>query len=118
MNLEDRLRRALRREDPGEDFADRVLARLGEPMRPAAYSAPATRDVRRWALAASVVLALAAAFVGREAWLSHTQRIEAERILARNAAASRDLAVALELTSRELESVHRHLNRTPEETGS
>jgi len=33
-NLEDELRRALRREEPPADFADRVLARLNQPAAP------------------------------------------------------------------------------------
>ena len=111
MNLEDRLRRALRREEPAEDFAERVLARLERP-------APSARS-SRWALAASVLLAFAvAALVGRNAWLTHTHRLETEQFQARNEAASRQLAYALDLTSRELESVHQHLKPRIEETGS
>jgi len=104
MNLDSRLRQALRRVEPGEDFADRVLAQLDRPAPPERRTAP------RWALAASVVLAIGlAALVGREAWRSHTQQLESARLQARAEVVSRQLAFALDLTSRELQSVHRHL---------
>jgi hypothetical protein len=101
MSLEQSLRHTLRRVEPETDMAAAVLARL---------AAPAPRSWRRmphWALAASVVLA-----VGAGVFVQH------ERTQVRTEAASRQLAYALELTSRELENVHRHLYRTIEETGS
>ena len=118
MNLEDRLRRTLRRVEPGDGFADRVLARVDVAQMPATPPRMA-RPPRRWALAASLVLAMAvSALVGREAWQAHTHRLANEQLQARQQAATRQLAFALDLTSRELESVHRHLNRQTEETGS
>jgi hypothetical protein len=113
MNLEDRLRRALRRMEPDEDFAARVLFRLDD------VAPRAERPVRRWALAASVVLALAVAtLAGVGSWEAHTQRVDTRQLQARQQAAGRELAFALDLTSRELERVRRHLNRQTEETGS
>jgi hypothetical protein len=98
MNLEDRLRHRLRRVDPEPDFAARVLARL---------DAPARSSMSRWALAASLVLAIGAGAI-----------VQHERSQGRAAAAGRDLAVALELTSRQLEHVHQRLHPRIEETGS
>jgi hypothetical protein len=101
MSIEDQLRRALARVEPDTDIETAVLARLG---------APAPRRARPqwpWALAASVVAAIGLAlFVGQQ------------RDRARAEVASRQLAYALELTSRELESIHQRVNRTIEETGS
>ena len=120
MNLEDRLRRALRRVEPDDDFAARVLGRLDRaPAAPPRRSVASAHRTPRWALAASVVLALGiAALLGRHTWLQHADRLEAAQLQARNEAVSRQLAYALDLTSRELESMHRHLERKTEETGS
>lgn len=101
MSLEERLKRHLRPVDPGAEFADRVLQRLAasKPLAPAPrHAAP------RWALAASVLLAVGAGV------LIHQQR-EHER----GAAAARQLALALEVTSRELETLHQHLDRQRQE---
>src|SRR5438552_392514 len=112
MSLEDRLRRAFRRVEPGEDFAERVMAKLDAQARSGGIN-------RRWAIAAGLVLALAIGFTAaRGAWVARTQRLEAQRFEARNEAARQQLAWALDLTSRELEHVHRHLNRNTEESGS
>ena len=117
MNLEDRLRQTFRRVEPDGDFAERVLSRLD--AQPSSLQSPVANPQRRWALAASLLLALAlAALGGREAWQAHSHRLATEQLQARQQAASRQLAFALELTSRELESVHRHLNRQTEESGT
>jgi hypothetical protein len=100
MELEDRLRRALRRVEPGEDFAARVLARLDAPP-------PRVRRPQRWAIAASVLLLAGAGAV-----------VQHQRAQARHEAAGRQLAYALALTSRELQSVHQHLAPLPKETGT
>jgi hypothetical protein len=103
MSLEERLRKHLRPVDPGAEFADRVLQRLAasKPLAPA----PGLRHAApRWALAATVLLAVGAGA------LIHQQR-EHDR----GAAAARQLALALEVTSRELETLHQHLDRQRQE---
>lgn len=112
MELEDRLRRGFRPVDPGDDFADRVLARLDADADAAAR--PTTRRSRapwhRWALAASLLLAVA---LGTDAWRDHLHRERGAR------EASRQLAQALDITTRQLENVHRRLDQdTRKETGS
>ena len=102
MSLEDRLRHALRRTEPGEDFTAGVLARLD-----ARAATPSPRLARHWALAACLVVAIGAGLF-----------VQHERTRAQTEAASRQLAYALELTSRELEHVHQHLERKTEEKGS
>jgi hypothetical protein len=111
MDLEERLRRTLRPVDPGDAFAERVLARLdaarashGPVSQPRGPLAPV-------ALAASVVLALA---VGAALW--RDREVRHERAAQE---AGLQLARALDITSRRLEQVHRWLDQdTRKETGS
>jgi hypothetical protein len=100
MSLETRLRHTLRRVEPDHDLSAAVLARLEPPPR-------RWQQLPRWALAASLVLA-----IGAGVFVQH------ERSRLRGETAGRQLAYALEVTSRELENVHQHLHRTLEETGS
>jgi hypothetical protein len=105
MSLEERLKKHLQPVDPGADFADRVLQRLSASPGASKTLAPAPRRAApRWALAASVLLAVGAGV------LIHQQR-EHDR----GAAAAQQLALALEVTSRELETLHQHLDRQRQE---
>jgi hypothetical protein len=104
MSLEQRLKQALRRTEPDEDFAARVLARLDAAP---AVEARRSSSTRHWALAACLVVAVGAGLF-----------VQQERARERTETASRQLAYALELTSRELEHVHKHLERKTEEKGS
>jgi hypothetical protein len=117
MDLEDRLRRALRPVEPGDGFVDRVIARI-DATPPAPVPAP-HRPWQRWALAASVLLAVA---IGADVRRNHRieqQQLAQAQLQAREQAAGRQLAWALEITSRQLESVHRRLDQdTRKETGS
>ena len=88
--FDDELHRALRREQPSEGFADRVIARLGPPV-----DVPA--KVRRWsasrltAVAATVLLtALAGWFYAERQQESEIQRVR------------REVEVALRITSDKL----------------
>ena len=76
MNLEQELRRALRRESPPAGFADRVAARIAgtaaHPVQP-----PAKRHTRRgiWmALAASLAVAVSSGWMYEQ----HRTRVESE----------------------------------------
>lgn len=104
MSLERRLQQALRPKAPDEDFAARVLARLD-----AAPAAETRRSgsIFHWALAACLVVAVGAGLF-----------VQQERTRVRAETASRQLAYALEITSRELEHVHQRLERKIEEKGS
>jgi hypothetical protein len=96
MNLEDDLRRALRREDAPPDFANRVIARVeqGEKKAPATvHQMQATRrmaavwhmPIMRWAAAAAMLTAVAgggARYYEYQQNLAETKRIEAEFRLA------------------------------------
>ncbi len=106
MSLEPRLRSALRRVEPDTDLAAAVLARLDAPAAIATRVAP-RGGVGRWAIAASLLLAIGAGF-----------GVQQYRLQAREEAAGRQLAHALELTSRELENVHRRLESKTLERGS
>lgn len=108
MTLEDRLKDQLRPVDPGEDFTARVLARVAAEKpaatAPVAGLPPALRRLSaapRWALAASVLLAVGAGVLLH----GHLQR-------ERSASSARQLALALELTSHQLQHLHQRLDRT------
>ena len=101
MNLEHRLRRALGPVPPSPDFSDAVLARIGRD------AAPLRRAVPRWALAASVLVGIAAGYFA----------FDQQRTL-RGEQAAHQLAYALELTSRELETVQARVNRHFQEKGT
>ena len=103
MTPEDRLRQALRRVEP-DDLVAGVLARLESPS--GAVVVPRW-PAARWALAASVLVVIATGLL-----------IQQQRSHTRTEAASRQLAYALEVTSRELQHVHQYLHPPIEETGS
>ena len=103
--LEDALRDALRRQDPPEGFAERVLARLGtpEPAPPgfwqrlgAWFRLPVLRVATAGAL--SVVLAAGVLY-------QHARQARAE-------AARRQVMVALRITSETLEAVREQVRNS------
>jgi hypothetical protein len=95
MEIEDSLRRALQTEEPGSDFTSRVLARVSTNAEP--HRRP------RWHLPAALAASLVMTAIGLG--IVHNQ-LEAERV---NSA--RQLAIALEITSSQLNQVQRMLNR-------
>jgi len=100
--LEDELRNAMRREDPPEGFAGRVLARVQE-NRHSAWTGIFTSRVLRWALAGTMCLALTVAGI-------EYKRAQDER--ARGEAAKQQLMLALRITADKLllaqEKVQQH----------
>ena len=104
--LEDALRDALRREDPPEGFAERVLARVGSPA-PAAASGPWERlagwfwlPAMRVATAGALSVVLATGIL-----YQHARQARAE-------AARRQVIVALRITSETLESVREQVRNS------
>jgi hypothetical protein len=101
MSLEDKLHVRLRRVQPPDDFAAKVLAQLDTA---APRSAP---RITRWAMAASLLLIVGTGLM-----------VQQQREQARREAAGRQLAHALDITSRQLENARRHLENRTVETGS
>jgi hypothetical protein len=96
--LEKQLRRALRPVDPGEDFADRVMARVQkEPV------APPRADPRRFR---NVVFALAASLMIAAVGV-HTWQLQRER---RGLEARAQLLEALRMTGEKLDVAYRGVN--------
>jgi len=95
MDIEESLRRALRAEEPPPDFTSRVMARVAVATQ--------ARRRARWqlplALAASVVLAVVGLGIVQ-------QQREAQRLHS-----AQQLAIALEITSSQLNQVQQKLNR-------
>jgi len=98
MDIEESLRRALRVEEPPPDFTRRVMAKVA--------TAAQARRRARWhlplALAASVVLAVVGLGIVR-------QQREAQQLHS-----AQQLAIALEITSSQLNQVQQKLNRKQE----
>ena len=109
MNPDARLRRALAAVDPPEGFAQRVRARV---ERDARGSRPrASRRNPRWLALAATILAVLG---GPLAWREYEARREA-------LAARAQVMLALQIASRELNTVHRKVVRPvtgPEPAGS
>jgi hypothetical protein len=101
VNLEDQLRAALRRQEPPDGFAERVLARLPDKpvRRPAAFA-----GIGPW-LAMAAVLVLV--FAGALSWRSERER----RQMAAAQQAKQELIYALELTTSELQETRVKLLR-------
>ena len=97
MNLDKDLRRALEREEPPPEFADRVLARLSKASRdPKNVSGGRRTAAKTWialGLAASLLIA-----VGTVQYRTHQQALQAERT-------KRDVEVALWITSDKLTEI-------------
>ncbi|MEO6368984.1 MAG: hypothetical protein ABIP38_13455 [Steroidobacteraceae bacterium] len=96
MDIERELEAALRAQDPGPGFTAAVLARLQQPA--------ISSRVRRWhlpvSLAASMLLTLAGA-------LLIERQLRQDRIVV----ATQQLALALEITSEQLNQVQQKLSR-------
>lgn len=107
MNPDARLRRALAPVDPPEGFAHRVRLRAAEAaaVAPARTRPAARRPVARWAAVAASVLAVLA---GPLAWREYEARRDA-------LAARAKVMLALQIASRELNTVHRHVVRPLDE---
>jgi hypothetical protein len=103
MNPDARLRRALGPVDPPKGFAQRVRARVEVQAR-AGRTAPA-RFRRRWMAAAAVIVVVLG---GPLAWREYDARRDA-------LAARAQVLLALQIASRELNTVHRKVVRP--ETG-
>jgi hypothetical protein len=84
------LRRALRRVDAPEGFADRVLARVGAP------AAAKRHSLRNWAIAATLVISAAGGAWYRAEELRRAQGEDAKRqvLLSLNIAGSKLKAIA------------------------
>lgn len=103
MDIEDSLRAALRPQDPGADFTAGVMAKIGSGRA-------APRSHRKWPLA------LAASVLATVAGLGVMQQVVERR---RAEAAAQQLALAIEITSAQLNLVHQRLVRTEyEENGT
>jgi hypothetical protein len=99
MNPDARLRRALAPVDPPDGFAHRVRARVAEQTR-AARPAPVRRLTRWLAIAATVLAVLGGPLV----WREYETRREA-------LAARAQVLLALQIASRELNTVQRKVVR-------
>jgi len=91
--LEEELRNAMRREEPPEGFAGRVLAQVQETKQSAWTGIFALRNLR-WALAGAMCLALAVAGI-------EYKRAQDEH--ARGEAAKQQLMLALRITADKLQ---------------
>jgi hypothetical protein len=101
MNLESRLRDALQPVDPPAGFASRVRARVERDMRAehAVGGGPSASGWRSWMATAAAVLLLA---VGGYGYRQYEERRDA-------LAARSQVLLALQITSRALETVHRQV---------
>lgn len=97
--LESHLREALRRQDPPEGFAERVIQRAQRP--------PRRRRPPQWLVAASILGLLIPMGWGYRAYQDH-RRAEAAR-------AQAQLILALQITSQKLDLAFRHLQTDPEQ---
>ena len=96
-NFEEELKRALRRCEPPEGFADRVLARVGadRPLQVSPAVIPIwNRPILRWAAVAAMVLIGA----GGLGYRAHEQRVEE----ASGQAAKQQVMLALRITGSKL----------------
>jgi hypothetical protein len=112
MNLDDELRRALKRQPPSPDFADRVLARIargdveggrgkGEGGRGTAEGGKPARPALRWLAAAAALILVVGGSVG---YYAHQQSAaEAERVKA-------EIRLALQITSEKIAMVQLRLS--------
>lgn len=93
--LENELRRALRPEDPGEDFTRKVMARIGSQAATPARPTPLGHRIVQWfpaALAASLLVAI----------IVKHERIE-DRTVQDGLQAREQLLLALRMTSEKLD---------------
>lgn len=118
-NFEQELRRALRPLDAPAGFTERVLAALPARREPA----PAVDELRapgplqRWAIPASLAAALVMSVVlGQHVADAQKQRIAAARDAA-GRAASRELMLALHVTSQKLDLAYQAVKNPPPPAG-
>ena len=111
--FENRLRRALRRVDAPEGFAERVMR--ARPARPAAADLVPLRPVRPTSVSAwrrfSAPAALAASLLVAVFAGQHVATLKAEREQQAGLAASRELMQALRLTSQKLDLAYEAVQR-------
>ena len=98
--LEETLKQALRREEPPDGFAKRVLARLESPARPGLWAWLRSPGLR-WALAATLPLVLLVAFQYNA---ERRRRAEGER-------AKAQMLTALRITADKLEYAREKVSR-------
>jgi hypothetical protein len=77
-NMDDELRNALRREEPPQGFADRVLQRAARGQVQQRQTSRTDWPFRRWAAAAAIVAALAGGFQYREVRQEREERVKGE----------------------------------------
>ena len=96
MDIEQQLRDALRPDDPGPDFTNAVLQQV------ARREVAAARRLRQWRWPAALAASVAIAVVG----FSMVQELREQQ----RAQVAQQLAVALEITSAQLNAVQQRLN--------
>jgi hypothetical protein len=101
MHIEKDLVSALRAQDPGPDFTKAVLARVARPSAPAVA---AVRQASRWRLPMSLAASVLVMTLG--AWLVDRQLQQQ-----RSVAAGEQLAMALAITSAQLNNVQQKISR-------
>jgi hypothetical protein len=102
MDIEKSLQQALRPREPAADFTDRVLARVALQAR--------TPRRSRWYVPAALAASLVLAAVG-------VRTVQQQRA-AEQAHSAQQLAIALEITSSQLNQIQHKLNRPrPAENG-
>ena len=101
MNIEQDLRRALKRKPAPPDLADRVLARISQSPAASGVVPSRASGVRRW-LAAAAVFALVATGAARY-YVDQQAAAEAER-------AKQEIGIALQITSEKLALVQQRVN--------
>jgi hypothetical protein len=108
MNIEDDLRRALRRQPAPPDFADRVTARAtGRSAVQPGRVAPGRGEMTRWLAAAAAVVLLA---TGAARYYERQEAIaEAERV-------RQDIQVALRITSEKLSLAQQRIEESTHDT--
>ena len=99
MNLEQELRRALKRKNPPSGFHDRVLSRIsaGDTVR-----TPAT--IRRWPRVALPVAAALMLTFGGTHYIHRQQERQAREQLAQTEHAAREVVLALQIASEKISS--------------
>ena len=98
MDIEKELALALRAQDPGPDFTRAVVARLARP------APQVLRPARRWRLPASLAASVLMVSVGT--WLVD-RHLQQQRVIE----ASEQLAVALAITSAQLNNMQQKISR-------
>lgn len=116
--IDDDLKNALRRQDPPQGFADRVLARIAEKSSSRSSADPHdsllllfTRPFVRWATAAALTSALVASGVYyRQVYYRQVQYREAQRERAEGEAAKQRLMLALRIAGSKLQLAKSRVN--------